>query len=312
LLILKTRAVLAAHSFDILHAHHYEGLIAALMARGGRDIPVVYDAHTLLSGELPYYGNAWTGPLKGWVGGLVDHSLPSKADGIVTVSDDITRRLQPTMRSPDRIITIPNGVELDLFSVDRDRLRCSVSNPRTVIYAGTLAGFQGTDLLLRCFAQVAAKHADVRLRIVSSSSFAPYEELASQLTIRDRIDLFQTDLAALPHLIAQADVAVNPRPLCDGIPQKNLNYMAAGAPIVCFAGAAEQLSAETALIVANGDLDAYAAAICWALEHPGEAAEMGRRGRAYVVTHCNWEEAARRTEDFHRALIEAKRLVAAA
>jgi len=310
LLTMKLRSLIASHDFDILHAHHYEGLITALMARGRREIPLVYDAHTMLSGELPYYGRAWTGPLKAWAGGLIDRSLPSKADGIVGVSDDITTRLQPIMRTPGRAITIPNGVELDLFSVDRDDVPRSSTNPRTVIYTGTLAAFQGTDLLLLSFAQVASKRADVRLRIVSSSSFAPYEDLARKLGIRDRIDLLQADLATLPHLIAQADVAVNPRLQCDGLPQKNLNYMAAGTPIVCFAGAAKQLSAVTASIVADGDLPAYAEAVCWALDHPREAAEMGRRGRAYVAAHCNWEEAARLTEDFHRSLIASKRSVA--
>jgi glycosyltransferase involved in cell wall biosynthesis len=202
------------------------------------------------------------------------------------------------------VVTISNGVELDLFSVAHEELRRSSTRPRTVIYTGTLAGFQGTDILLRSFARVVSDQPDVRLKIVSSSSFEPYEGLARELAIRDRIDLVEAELARLPHLIAQADVAVNPRPQCDGLPQKNLNYMAAGAPIVCFAAASGQLSAETALIVENGDLEAYAAAICWALDHPEEAAAMGWRGRTYVAAHCNWEQAAHKTERFHRALIE--------
>lgn len=305
LLTIKLRSLLGSGDFDILHAHHYEGLLTALIARGRRNIPLVYDAHTLLSGELPYYGTAWASPLKAWAGGLLDRTLPSKADGIVTVSDDITTRLRPLMSAPGRVVTIPNGVELDLFSVDHDNAQRLSTGPRTVIYTGTLAGFQGTDLLLHSFARVASRRADVRLRIVSGSSFAPYENLARELGIRDRIDLLRADLATLPHLMAQADVAVNPRLQCDGLPQKNLNYMAAGLPIVCFAGAAKQLSTETASIIADGDLGAYAEAICRMLDRPEEAAEMGRRGRAYVATRCNWEEAARLTEDFHRSLIES-------
>ena len=49
---------------------------------------------------------------------------------------------------------------------------------------------------------------------------------------------------------------------CDGIPQKLLNYMAAGKGIVCSAGSAKLLEHErTGLIVPNGDVDAFAAAI---------------------------------------------------
>src|ERR1044072_9063602 len=35
LLALKLRAVLRRMSFDVIHAHHYEGLLAALAARAG-------------------------------------------------------------------------------------------------------------------------------------------------------------------------------------------------------------------------------------------------------------------------------------
>ena len=39
--------------FDLVHAHHYEGLLVASHALRG--IPVIYDAHTLLASELPTY-----------------------------------------------------------------------------------------------------------------------------------------------------------------------------------------------------------------------------------------------------------------
>ena len=42
----------------------------------------------------------------------------------------------------------------------------------------------------------------------------------------------------IPHFLAAADVTVVPRPHCPGFPVKLLNYMAAGKPIVVFAGSA--------------------------------------------------------------------------
>ena len=39
--------------FDLVHAHHYEGLLVASHAL--RATPIVYDAHTLLASELPTY-----------------------------------------------------------------------------------------------------------------------------------------------------------------------------------------------------------------------------------------------------------------
>lgn len=51
----KLARVLRRHRFDVIHAHHYEGLLAAAAARVGTGLPLVYDAHTLLVSELPYY-----------------------------------------------------------------------------------------------------------------------------------------------------------------------------------------------------------------------------------------------------------------
>ncbi len=45
LLTAKLALGLGKNPFDIIHAHHYEGLLAAWLARIGRRIPLVYDVH---------------------------------------------------------------------------------------------------------------------------------------------------------------------------------------------------------------------------------------------------------------------------
>ncbi len=54
-LTLLLRRLLRSRSFDIIHAHHFEGLLVGAAARVGLDVPLVFDAHTLLMSELPYY-----------------------------------------------------------------------------------------------------------------------------------------------------------------------------------------------------------------------------------------------------------------
>jgi glycosyltransferase involved in cell wall biosynthesis len=76
------------------------------------------------------------------------------------------------------------------------------------------------------------------LRILTNDSFQDYEILSRSLGIRDRIDVRPVRLEDLPEELSAATVAVNPRIACDGLPQKLLNYMAAGCPIVSFAGSA--------------------------------------------------------------------------
>jgi len=311
MLIRKLRQVLRDEPVDLIHGHHYEGLLTAAVASRRSGLPVVYDAHTLLETELPFYGSGIPAALKSAFGRTLDHRLPAAADGIICVTEDIEQSLAPLVKSPDRIITIPNGVELDVFSVRRRSLLEAAENRhdrKTVLYAGTLADYQGIDLMLRSFAEVAKAQPDVRFQIVTDSDFGPREELARQLGISSRVDVVRASLGELAGLIARADVAVNPRIHCDGLPQKNLNYLAAAAPIVCFAGSAKHLTdGETAFVVPNGDVDLFAQAICRAIDSPNAADAMGERGRSYVEKSRSWELAAQTTDQFFRHLVQEHR-----
>ena len=308
MLIRKLREVLQNEAVDLIHGHHYEGLLTATLASRGSGIPVVYDAHTLLATELPHYGSGVPAALKSGFGKALDRVIPIAADGIICVAEDIEQSLASRVRSPDRIITIPNGVELDVFSVRRRPLSHAADNHdkmKAVLYAGTLADYQGIGLLLRSFAEIAKMRTDVRLQIITHSDFGPHERLSRELGILSRIEIIRASLRELGGMIARADVAVNPRIDCPGLPQKNLNYLAAGIPIVCFAGSAKQLTdGETAFIVPDGDVREFSAAICRAIDSPDSAHKMGERGRSYVEKNCSWELAAQTTDLFFRYLVK--------
>src|SRR5262249_45058980 len=76
MLVLTLRRVLATHPIDVIHAHHYEGLLVALCARGKQALPIVYDAHTLLETELPYYPLGLPDGVKRAIGRALDRWLP--------------------------------------------------------------------------------------------------------------------------------------------------------------------------------------------------------------------------------------------
>ena len=71
---------------------------AAVAAR----IPVVYDAHTLLASELPYYGPGLLPRATRTVGRKLDHWLPKWSDHIIAVTELIRDKLMRWHRSgPD-------------------------------------------------------------------------------------------------------------------------------------------------------------------------------------------------------------------
>lgn len=300
-LAVKVWRVLAASRFDVIHAHHLEGLLVALPSRLRYGVPVLYDAHTMLSSELPSYGPGFTRRMVGMVGRWFDGALPSAADHVASVTNDIRDLLTTRHRLPlDRISVVTNGVETAQF-----RVAAAARSDGLVrlIYAGTLAPYQDVDLLLEAFAVARRARPNLRLYMAVSSPFDPYEALARKLGIRAAIELVPDSFDALPQRLADAAIAVLPRMHCDGIPQKLLNYMAAGKGIVCSAGSAKLLEHErTGLVVPNGDVQAFAAAIVRLAGDPPLAAALGNAAQEYVERNYSWDQAAERLERIYQRL----------
>jgi glycosyltransferase involved in cell wall biosynthesis len=303
----RLRRILRTRPIDVIHAHHYEGLLVAVAARIGTGIPVVYDAHTLLATELPTYAPHLPAGLKRAMGTRLDRWLPGWADHVISVSDTIREVLRSDTRLEDgQVTSVSNGVEVELF--DRAGAAPARERPPTVVFTGNLASYQGIDLLLEAFRQVRTARPDVRLRIVTESSFAEHEASARALGIREAIEVVETGFDDVPRLLATADVAVNPRPDCSGIPLKLLNYMAASKPAVSFEGSAPGVvHGRTGWLVAKGDVAAFARGILALVDDPALAQEIGGRARRHVETHHSWAAAAEATEEVYRLTLERTR-----
>lgn len=285
--------------YDIIHAHHVEGLLAAQPAARSRSIPVVYDVHTLLESELPYYQS---GPkaLFRRIGGGIDRILPRLADHVICVSEEIHTALDDLERSrPDSISLIPNGVEEELFAT-RDRSPASDG----LVYAGNLAPYQGFDLLIRAFARARLQRPDLRLQVITDEPLGGYERLARELGVDEAIDMVQVTLADLPATLAAGAVAANPRVDCAGLPQKLLNYMAAGCPIVSFAGSAKHIvHGSTGLIAADHDVQGFAEAVLRLLEDRELGRRLGKAAQDYARTELSWSRVGERVERVYERVL---------
>jgi glycosyltransferase involved in cell wall biosynthesis len=299
MLVRRLRRLHEEHRFDVIHAHHYEGLLVASQAIRG--IPIVYDAHTLLAGELPTYRLGLPRWLIEAVAHRLDRSLPRRADRVIAVSEKIRDTLVALGASaPHRVHVIPNGVEFHHFPMEHT----ITPDGRTVIFTGNLAPYQGVDLLLKAFATLHARRADIRLMVVSDSSFGPFEALAQELGIRAAVDVRQVSFREQPALLATAAIAVNPRVQCDGIPQKLLNYMAAGMPIATFEGSAGPVRHEvTGLRVSNGDTAAMADAMERLLTDRDMARKLGDSARTEARRDFSWAQVAARVEGVYREVM---------
>jgi glycosyltransferase involved in cell wall biosynthesis len=155
---------------------------------------------------------------------------------------------------------------------------------------------------------VLERRQDARLQIVTESSFDDYEPLARELGVTGAIDVVQAPFAEIPRLLAGADIAVNPRVDCDGIPVKLLNYMAASKPVVSFAGSAPGLRhQETGWLVPDGDIDGFANGALALLDDREMAGRLGRNARRFVEAEHSWAKSAELCEEIYYQLLAGRR-----
>ena len=162
--------------------------------------------------------------------------------------------------------------------------------------------------MLSAFQRVLEQRRDARLQIVTESSFDAYEPLARELGVHGAIEVVPAPFAEIPGLLAGADIAVNPRVDCDGIPVKLLNYMAASKPVVSFVGSAPGLiHQETGWLVPDGDIDGFARGALTLLDDHEMARRLGRNARQFVEAEHSWAKSAELCEEIYYRLLAARR-----
>lgn len=299
LLAVKILSVVLKERFDIIHAHHFEGVLASLPARFLTGTPLVFDVHTLLSSELPHYAMGLSAQTLSRIGKIFDHWLPRRASHIVSVTNTIRDRMINEIGiSPDKVTTVYTGLETDHFSPHSSTLPGSDS--QTLIFTGNLASYQGVDLMLQAFRKVLDQRPQTILKIITDSPIEPYQDLISELNIHQNLIVEDASYFQLPAKLHSAPIALNPRVHCDGLPVKLLNYMATARAIVSFEGSAEVLSnGVNGLVVPDNDIDAFARAILELLGKPDLVKTLGENARKSVQEFFVWEKSIESLEEIY-------------
>lgn len=301
--------ILALHRrlrFDIIHAHHVEGFLAALPLHFLYRVPIIFDMHTLLETELSFYfsgegaGNA---PFKA-IGQVMDRHLPKWADHVIGVTEEIKAFLVNLSKIPvNKISVIPNGIELSHFTRATSQRR--KEKERIILgFAGNCASYQGIGIMLDALSLLRSDHPSIRLHLYTNDADGAYESLTKRPDISSLVDIFPSDFEKLPAQLAGTDILLNPRPHGAGHPLKLLNYMAAGKPIVSLAGTAHLLKhGETAWIASGNTPRTFAQGIAHLIAHRDLAAALGRNAKDFLSRRFSWESRAEEIADIYKKLV---------
>lgn len=239
---------------------------------------------------------------------FTDAHLVSKADLVLTVSKWLQEQLIEKGYSESKVVAAPIGVAVEMFS-KRDgkniRQRYNLQDSKVVIYVGTLSKARCLSFLITAFSIARTQVENIKLLMVGEGSDKQnLEELASSLGMKhDVIFTGQIAQAEVPDFIAAADIGVSPVPPVSiykfSSPIKMFEYMAGGKPVV----ANEEIPEHKEVLEESGGgiltpfiPEAFADAIIELLDNPEKAAEMGRRGREWVVKNRSYEVLARQVE----------------
>ena len=295
-----------AEDASLYHFHDPElipvGIALKLMGRR-----VVYDVHEnvpediLTKDYIPSCLRQWVAGMAG----LVEHLGAKWLDGVVAVTPNICRRFPPV-----KTVLVRN------FPV-AEELMPSPSNaydrrPPFLIYAGRISIDRGIGEMVQAMALLPDR---LEAKLLLAGVFTP-EDLSDHvfgMKGAERIDfrglLPRSDLRSLFGEARIGLALLRPGPnQSDSYPNKLFEYMAAGIPVVASHFPMWREIVEKAgcgLLVDPLNPRAIAEAIEWLLEHPEEAAVMGRKGMQAVSADFNWAKEVRKLCQFYQSLLGA-------
>jgi GalNAc-alpha-(1->4)-GalNAc-alpha-(1->3)-diNAcBac-PP-undecaprenol alpha-1,4-N-acetyl-D-galactosaminyltransferase len=197
------------------------------------------------------------------------------ATGVVVQTESVARWARPFCPT---VHVIPNLVERPAAEADPG----ADVPEKELVALGRLSPEKGFDRLIEAFARVAGDHPDWHLSIVGEGrERARLEALVERLGLQGRVLLpGRTSEPGLRLARAQA-FALSSR--YEGFPNALLEAMASGLPCVaydCQSGPADIITdGQDGLLVPDGDVARFAAALHRVLGSPAERTRLGRNAR---------------------------------
>jgi glycosyltransferase involved in cell wall biosynthesis len=279
--------------------HPFAAVAGALLARRF-NVPFIFEVRDLWPQTLVDMGRLRDGALVTHVLRKLERWLYRRAARTVVLLPQAWEYIVPLGIAKDRVVWIPNGVDLSLFpAAPASQAQDGVF---TLMYFGSHGQANGLDNVLQAMAELQGMPVEqrIRLRLIGDGPLKPaLMAQAEALGLRNVIFEQSVPKAQIPVVAAQADAFVIavldlPELYRFGISMNKLfDYLAAARPIVMASSAVNNPVAEAGagLTVAPAQPRALAEAIAKIAATPlVERQRMGNAGREYVEQNHGFDQ----------------------
>jgi glycosyltransferase involved in cell wall biosynthesis len=277
---------------DLVHAHG--ALSPATIALGGRLFGLPCLVTVLGAGPPGDLARLAGKPL-----GRIRSRLLFRFAWFAALSTDVKRELLQRGVAPARILDLPNGVDLETYRPaspeERRRLRDRHRLPADRFigtFVGRLHAVKDVDTLLAAAARVP----DLTLVIVGDGpERARLEAETARLGIEGRVK-FLGESSQVAEVLRASDAFLLSTH-GEGMSNALLEAMACGLPCLAsqsVGGAADLLESGRGVLLADGDVPAWAAAIQRLVDEPARRGSTGEAAAAFVAAELSLEAAADR------------------
>lgn len=289
--------VIDDRKIDLLHSDGPRNTLYAGLAARLRGLPLVWHARAMDAD--PY-----------------DRILCRLATRVVLVADALRDRFNGICNA-EKLVTIHNGVDLDVFSgTSGVAWRESVPIPpgRLIIAsAGRIEPMKGQETLIAAGGTLRKAGADFHILLAGETVDSSYERVcrqkAAELDISDRVTFMghQDDMASVLKAI---DIFVLPSAVREAFPRSVIEAMACGKPVIVTAGGGAPEALEdgrSGFVVPPSDPSTLSERL---IRLAGEAAlrkAMGASARHRAEELFSLERNVRKTQDLYRTLLTGRK-----
>ena len=229
------------------------------------------------------------------------------ADGVATISTVLRQRAIDIGCPPDRVLYLPTGAAIERIQrIPLPEARAKLGIPLARRMIGAVGGLKQEEF--QTVMTVLQKVPDLWFMAIGEEK-PEVHRLAHSVGVADR--LWQTGFVpddAIGLYLACADIFVLPLIDCAAnrgrLPNKILDYMAAGRPIVASpVGDVGTILEQGGVGLPAGD-EGFVQAVEQLLGNEPLREEMGRRAREMAETRFAWPSLIDRLESFYRSILE--------